>query len=140
MADRKDTLQSLYKGAAPVVRRLASDDELREDLRNLITSGQRVSAKLMTEIGERKAGSRLRERQIIEQVERIMDLLATAGRLRAASPPTHWRRWAIIAGAAGGTVVVLLAPKTGPAVRGRILSVVRRQDEQPAAQPGEWAA
>jgi len=140
MSDRMDTMQNFYKGTAPLVRKLATDQELREDLRNLIRSGQRVSAKLMTEAGEGKAGSRLLDRQISEQVERAMDILASASRFRAAAEPSHWRRWALIAGAAGGMVVVLLAPKTGPAVRGRIFSIVRRQDQQPVSQPGEWAA
>jgi hypothetical protein len=140
MSDRIDSVQNFYKGAAPVVRKLASDSELRDDLRSIITSGQRVSAKLMAEAGENKAGSRLLDRQISEQVERVMDLLATASRFRIASEPTHWRRWAIAMGAAGGMIVVLLAPKTGPAVRGRIFSIVRRSDEQPESQQGEWAA
>jgi len=137
---RIDTMQEVYRGTAPIVRKLAADPELREDLRNLIKSGQRVSDRLMSEAGAGKAGSRLRDRHISEQVDRIMDVLAER-KTSTENEPRHWRRWAIVAGAAGGAIVVLLAPKTGPAVRGRIVSLVRSGDEeQPVGKTAEWAA
>jgi hypothetical protein len=104
--------------AAPYVRRLMKDEQLREELRNLIRS----ATHLYQELSKDDTLDRLlKDDSIIKDVDRMLESMQKAGR-RAMAPQrgVNWLAIAIVGGVAGGIAALLLYPRTRHGIQGGI--------------------
>jgi len=110
--------------AAPYVRRIMSDDELRDDLRTLIASGRHLYEGLTT-----SGASKLLDDDVREDLDRIVASLQGAGE-RVVHPQrsSHWGAWIVGATLIGGAVAGLLIY---PGTRNQILRAVGMSDGEP---------
>ena len=90
--------------AAPYVRRIMKDDELRDDLRALIVAGRHLYAGL-TENGAAK----LLEEDVRKDLDQIVASLQDASE-RVIRPPrnSHWAAWVVGGTLIGGALAGLL--------------------------------
>ena len=90
--------------AAPYVRRIMKDDELRDDLRALIVAGRHLYEGL-TENGV----SKLLDDDIRKDLDRIVASLQGASeRVIRPRPSNHWAAWVVGGALIGGAVAGLL--------------------------------
>jgi hypothetical protein len=126
-----------YRGvltaATPIVRRLANDRKLREDVRELFAMGSHLADRVREEKGGRRAQVLLTDSESSAQLARLIDAAEDAAQhlLHAADAERrHWSRRAMMAGAlAGGIAALVVVPRSIPAVRGKAVSFVRPNSE-----------
>lgn len=119
--------------ATPIVRRLASDRKLREDVRELFVMGSNLADRVREEKGGRRAQALLTDSESSAQLARLIDAAEDAAQhLRRAADVERrqWRRRAMMAGAiAGGVAALVVVPRSIPAMRGKVVSFVRPNSE-----------
>ena len=118
------------RGAAPYVRRILSDDELRRDLRGLIVAGRHLYQGLTTD-----GVSKLLDDDARKDLDRMVAALQDASE-RVVRPQrrSHWGSWLIgatlIAGALAGLLIY-------PGTRKPILRALGMDDSDPWVATGE---
>ena len=110
--------------AAPYVRRIMSDDELRDDLRTLMVAGRHLYGGLTA-----NGVSKLLEDDVREDLDRIVASLQGASE-RVIHPrrSSHWGSWLLGGVLIGGAVAGLLIY---PGTRNQILRAVGMSDGDP---------
>ena len=110
--------------AAPYVRRIMGDDELRRDLRTLIVAGRHLYEGLTTH-----GASTLLEDDVRKDLDRVVASLQDASeRVIRPRRSSHWGSWIIGGTLVGGTVAGLLIY---PGTRQPILRAVGMSDGAP---------
>jgi hypothetical protein len=110
--------------AAPYVRRIMSDDELRNDLRTLIVAGRHLYEGLTA-----NGVSKLLEDDVRKDLDRIVASLQGASeRVIRPQRSSHWGSWIIGGTLIGGAVAGLLIY---PGTRKQILRAVGMSDGDP---------
>ncbi len=110
--------------AAPYVRRIVSDDELRSDLRTLIVAGRHLYEGLTA-----NGVSKLLEDDVREDLDRIVaSLQAASERVIRPRRSSHWGAWVIGGALIGGAVAGLLIY---PGTRKPLLRAVGMNDGEP---------
>lgn len=110
--------------AAPYVRRIVSDDELRSDLRTLIVAGRHLYEGLTA-----NGVSKLLEDDVREDLDRIVASLQGASeRVIRPRRSSHWGAWVIGGALIGGAVAGLLIY---PGTRKPLLRAVGMNDGEP---------
>ena len=123
--------------AAPYVRRLMSDESLRDELRSLIRSANHLYEELSR---NDTIDTLLNDDSIRKDVDRMLESMQKAGRLATArrSGP-NWLAIAIVGGVAGGIAALLVYPRTRRGIQGAY-STVRRGNLHAVEDVGEEAA
>ena len=106
---------------APYVRRIMSDDELREDLRRIIGSARHLYQELSDE-----GVSKLFDEDVRKDLDKIMEAVQEAGERIVAPPPrSHTGAWVV-----GGTLigVAVAGLLIYPATRKTIMKAVGMSD------------
>jgi hypothetical protein len=116
--------------AAPYVRRILSDDELRGDLRGLIVAGRHLYEGLTTE-GMSKLLDDDARKDLDHMVAALQDASERVVRPRRRS---HWGSWLIGGTLIGGVVAGLLIY---PGTRKPILRALGMDDSDPWVATGE---
>jgi hypothetical protein len=116
--------------AAPYVRRMLSDDELRGDLRGLIVAGRHLYERLTTE-GMSKLLDNDARKDLDHMVAALQDASERVVRPRRRS---HWGSWLIGGTLIGGVVAGLLIY---PGTRKPILRALGMDDSDPWVATGE---
>lgn len=96
--------------AAPYVRKLMSDERLRDELRTLIRSATHLYEELSSDDALDKL---LKDDRIRKDVDQMLESLQKAGQLaitRRRGP--NWMAVAIVGGIAGGIATLLVYPRT----------------------------
>ena len=94
--------------AAPYVRRIVTDDELRSDLRSLV-----VAARHLIEGLSESGPSKLLEDDVRKDLDRIVGSLQGAGdRVVHANDRSTWGRWVVTGAVIGGAIAGLLLHPT----------------------------
>ena len=110
--------------AAPYVRRIVSDDELRSDLRTLIVAGRHLYEGLTA-----NGVSKLLEDDVREDLDRIVASLQGASeRVIRPRRSSHWGAWVVGGALIGGAVAGLLIY---PGTRKPLLRAVGMSDGEP---------
>ena len=116
--------------AAPYVRRIMGDDELRRDLRTLIVAGRHLYEGLSTH-----GASTLLEDDVRKDLDRVVASLQDASeRVIRPRRSSHWGSWLIGGTLSGGAVAGLLIY---PGTRQPILRALGRDDSDPWVATGE---
>ena len=116
--------------AAPYVRRIMGDDELRRDLRTLIVAGRHLYQGLTAQ-----GVSGLLEDDVRVDLDRIVAALQGASeRVIAPRRSSHWGSWLIGGTLIGGAVAGLLIY---PGTRKPIVRALGRDDSDPWVATGE---
>lgn len=108
--------------AAPFVRRVMSDDELRHDLRTAIESAKKLYANIAQEQTAVLPRKLLSDSEIREQLDKAREALQDAGsRIKHdARPTTNWIPWVIVGGVAGVVATLFVLPQTSPRMRSMV--------------------
>ncbi len=120
--------------AAPYVRRVASDEELRDDMRELMRSAN----KLYTRVG-RDNGLRgiVYDDRVRRDVENVLDAIQH-GAQRVIPPPAprhHWLRWFfIISAVIGGAAALLFYPRG----REKVMEPVKKMFRGDSPSANSW--
>jgi hypothetical protein len=109
--------------AAPYVRRIMGDDELRRDLRTLIVAGRHLYEGLSTH-----GASTLLEDDVRKDLDRVVASLQDASERVIPRCSSHWGSWLIGGTLIGGAVAGLLIY---PGTRQPILRAVGMSDGEP---------
>jgi len=110
--------------AAPYVRRIMSDDELRSDLRALIVAGRHLYDGLTA-----GGASKLLDDDVRKDLDQIIAALQGAGeRVVRPQRSSHWGAWIVGATLIGGAVAGLLVY---PGTRKQILRAVGMSEGDP---------
>jgi len=96
--------------AAPYVKRIMSDERLRDELRNIVRSASRLYDDLSGDDSVRKL---VKDDSIRKDLDHLIESMQKAGQ-RAVVPKrsTNWAAIAIVSGIAGGVVALLVYPRT----------------------------
>ena len=123
--------------AAPYVRRLMSDESLREELRSLIRSANH----LYDELSRNDTIDKLiNDDNIRKDIDRMLESMQKAGRLATARRRgPNWLAIAIVGGVAGGIAALLVYPRTRRGIQGAY-TTVRRGNLHAVEDVGEKAA
>jgi gas vesicle protein len=105
---------------APVVRRLARDDQLRDDLRVVLEAARKLYDDLSSEEPLKVTRKIFTDSDVRKQIDTALAAIEDAsGHLRDARKPSRaWLGWLIAGGIIGGIVALFFTPKTGPTMRG----------------------
>lgn len=109
--------------AGPYIRRLMSDNELRDELRNLV----RAASHFYEELGDDdRLHALVNDRKIRKDIDRIVEALQNAAqRVEKQSRGPRWSRYALIGGLAGATAALLVYPRTRERIMGAVGGVRR---------------
>lgn len=118
--------------AAPYLRRMMKDADLRDDMRNLAAAAGHLYSELSREDRMRRL---VNDRRIRKDVDEILESMQDAGQ-RIMKPRRHWGRNLLIVSAAGGTAAVFIYPRTRKMVLDRI-GTRGVKAEETAEQPPE---
>lgn len=114
--------------AAPVVRKILQQKELRDDVRQIVRSARDIYGHL-DQSTARKVRHLLREAAVHENVDKAAATIhAIADDVGAPRRRSKWARRSLVAGAAGGTVY-LLASARGRKARELAMKPFRREGE-----------
>ena len=103
--------------AAPYVRRIVRDDELRDDLRALVDAARHLFEEIAA-----SGPSKLLDDEVRKDLDRIVaSLQGAGGRVVSVRRRSHWGRWLAGGAAIGGAVAGLLIY---PATRRQLLRAV----------------
>jgi hypothetical protein len=107
--------------AAPYVRKLISDESLREELRTLIRS----ASHLYDELSKEDTVDRfLKDDGIRKDIDSILESVQKAGqRAMAKERSVNWMAIAIVGGVAGGLAALLAYPRTRHGIQGAYSTV-----------------
>jgi hypothetical protein len=118
------------RAAAPHVRRIMGDDELRRDLRTLIVAGRHLYEGL-----SKHGASTLLEDDVRKDLDRVVASLQGASeRVIRPRRSSHWGSWLIGGTLIGGAVAGLLIYR---GTRKPILRALGRDDSDPWVATGE---
>ena len=104
---------------APLARRLATDDELRDDLRVALDAARKLYDDLSSEEPLKITRKIFTDTDVREQIDKVLAAIEDAGShvRQARAPSRAWLRWLIAGGIIGGAAVLFFTPKTGPTMR-----------------------
>ena len=124
MMDRTRVLRAAGAAgtAAPYVRRLMSDDRLREELRNLIGSATHLYNELSTE----KLDKIVKDDKIRKDVDSMIESMQKAGqRAMKQQRGTNWFGITLVSGIIGAVVALLVYPRTRHSIQNAVVNARR---------------
>jgi hypothetical protein len=94
--------------AAPYIRRMMSDEELRQSVRDLANSASHLVRELQSEDRLHKL---VDDKRVRKDVDEMLDAMQHAGR-RIVKPRRNWAMTFLWIGVAGGVVALLVWPRS----------------------------
>lgn len=108
--------------AAPYVRRLMSDERLRDELRNLIGS----ATHLYNELSNEKMDKILKDDKIRKDIDSMVESMQKAGqRAMKQRRGTNWFGITLVSGIVGAVVALLVYPRTRHSIQSAVVNVRR---------------
>ncbi len=119
MRNRMARYAGTASAMAPIVRRLARDDELRDDLRVVLEAAKKLYDDLSNEEPLRITRKIFTDADVRKQIDKALGAIEDAGsHVREARAPSRaWMGWLIAGGVIGAVVAMFFTPKTGPTMR-----------------------
>ncbi len=128
--DKVSTAAAAVGAAKPYLDRALHDEDLHDNLRIAMEAAKRLYGELSGDNVASAASKLWNEREVQENLTAIMaSLKGAADQMRGAEEKGAAGKIALVL-LAGGIAALLLNPKTGPALRGKIAGLIGRgQDE-----------
>lgn len=119
MRSRMARYAGTASAVAPIVRRLARDDELRDDLRVVLEAARKLYDDLSSEEPLKITRKIFTDTDVRKQIDKALEAIEDAGSLvrQARTPNRAWLGWLIAGGVIGGVAALFFTPKTGPTMR-----------------------
>jgi hypothetical protein len=104
---------------APIVRRLARDEELRDDLRVVLEAVRRLYGDLSHDDALKITRKIFTDADVRKQIDRALEAIEDAGsHVRSARKTSRaWLGWLLAGGVIGAIAAMYFTPKTGSTMR-----------------------